>query len=160
LEGQTYVTIQQLKERQFFEALHQKNVMILLTAVNRAAAMSAGMISFGVAPPEVATFLTMSSLKAVGTATYNTLTYQRSVVDQTDRSSFLKQYECVDNTDEDVNKKLAPGYPAYTKENCELALKQAKAVELLNCSLIFYPPIPGYRYCSPKETTVFFTSLR
>jgi hypothetical protein len=102
----------------------------------------------------------MSNLKAVAPASYNTLTYQRSLVDQTDRSSFLKPYECVDNTDGDVNKKLAPGYPAYTKENCELALKQAKAVEKLNCSLIFFPPIAGYRYCSPKETNTYFTSLR
>jgi Amiloride-sensitive sodium channel len=135
-------------------------LIILHSPLHRLAAMSAGMTAFGVAPPEVASYLTISSLRSIAPSTYNTLTYQRSVVDQTDRSSFLEQYECVDNTDEDVNKKSAPGYPAYTKENCELALKQTMAGELLNCSLILFPPIAGYRYCSPNETTVFFTSLR
>ena len=129
--------------------------------LSQAAAMSSGMTSFGVASPEVATYLTMSSLQAIGPATYNTLTFQKSLLDQTDRWSIFQPYTCVDNTDADKNAQLAPGYPAYTKENCELAARQARAATMLNCSLIYFPSATGSsRYCSPKETTSFFSDLR
>ena len=128
--------------------------------INQAAALASGMTSFGVASPAVATYLTTSSLKTIGPATYNTLTFQKSLLDQTDKSSFMQQYSCIDNTDPSMNAKLTPGYPAYTKENCELADKQALAAQLLNCSLIYFPSVTGTRYCSPKDTTSFFTNLR
>jgi hypothetical protein len=74
---------------------------------------------------QVHTFLTMSSLMAVGPTTYNTLTFTKSSLHQTDRNSFYSSYSCLDNTDAAMNAALAPGYPAYTKQNCELAVKQA-----------------------------------
>jgi hypothetical protein len=74
---------------------------------------------------QVHTFLTMSSLMAVGPTTYNTLTFTKSSLHQTDRNSFYSSYSCLDNKDAAMNAALAPGYPAYTKQNCELAVKQA-----------------------------------
>jgi hypothetical protein len=145
-------------------SMHLNNSLALNPAViNRAASVMSGVTSFGVAPPQDHTFLTMSAIQAVGPATTNTLTLEKSSLDQTGRSSFLKSYTCLDNADDAVNAARAPGYPAYTRENCELMAKQAMAARVLNCSLIYFPPLPGLsglRYCSPRETTKFFTNLR
>ena len=80
---------------------------------------------------------------SVGPVSYNTITFTKSALDQTDRSSFLNSYSCLDNTDPAANAARLPGYPAYTKDNCELAAKQALANKALNCSLIFFPTLPG-----------------
>jgi hypothetical protein len=88
---------------------------------------------------QVHTFLTMSSLMAVGPTTYNTLTFTKSSLHQTDRNSFYASYSCLDNTDAATNAALAPGYPAYTKQNCELAVKQAGVLCLPYLSRIFRP---------------------
>lgn len=140
----------------------QNTVMLNPLVLNIAASAFSGVTSIGVAPPEDHTFLTLSALKSIAPATYNTLSITKSSLDQTDRSSFLATYTCLDNADTAVNAAWAPGYPSYTKGNCELMAKQARAAQKLNCSLIYFPPLKGssLRYCSPKETVKFFTNLR
>jgi hypothetical protein len=53
-----------------------------------------------------------------------------------------------------------PGYPAYTRDNCQLVDMQRQAANLLNCSLIYFPPVAGTRFCSPLQTTIFFSNAR
>jgi hypothetical protein len=51
-----------------------------------------------------------------------------------------------------------PGYPAYTSHNCQLVERQQEAVNWLNCSLIFFPPVAGTTFCSPLQTTLVYTN--
>ncbi len=53
-----------------------------------------------------------------------------------------------------------PGYPAYTMDNCQLVDRQIQAVRWLNCSLIYFPPIPGTAFCSPLQTTKLYSNAR
>jgi hypothetical protein len=53
-----------------------------------------------------------------------------------------------------------PGYPAYTMDNCQLVDRQIQAVRWLNCSLIYFPPVPGTAFCSPLQTTKLYSNAR
>jgi hypothetical protein len=53
-----------------------------------------------------------------------------------------------------------PSYPAYTSDNCQLVDRQRQAVNSLNCSLIYFPPVPGTRFCSPLQTTKLYTNTK
>jgi hypothetical protein len=53
-----------------------------------------------------------------------------------------------------------PSYPAYTSDNCQLVARQRQAVNSLNCSLIYFPPVPGTRFCSPLQTTKLYTNTK
>jgi hypothetical protein len=69
-------------------------------------------------------------------------------------------YSCADSSQDEDFRSVNPGYPAYSKGNCMLAARQRQAVAWLNCSLIYYPLVPGTRYCSPMETTYLFINKR
>ena len=102
----------------------------------------------------------MCRIKVLSVNSVSSLIFTAVTNDQSDRSSVFQRYSCVDSSNDDKFMQVNPGYPAYSRVNCLLADKHKQAVDWLNCSLIYYPPVPGTRFCSPMETTNMFVNSR
>jgi len=86
----------------------------------------------------------------------NGISMTRMTVDRSERDSPFAPYQCILADDTQAYARLTPGYPAYTRDNCIAAKKQAWVVDNFNCSLIYFVPVPGTKYCGPTKTTLIY----
>ena len=85
--------------------------------------------------------------------TMNSVALEKTVID----SSGLEQ--CARSDDPSVILRHAPGYPHYTKDNCQFAGVQAAAIATVKCALSWLPNPDNQPECSPLMVTRLFQLL-
>ncbi|XP_023319624.1 acid-sensing ion channel 3 [Eurytemora carolleeae] len=98
--------------------------------------------------------------------TVNFLKIFREIVDVTDmknsmfhRSNCLALNEVEKLPEEQTRLSLTPGLARYSLSGCEEYLLQKVSLSLANCSMLYFPDVPGTRICDPVETSQFIVYM-